>query len=111
MVRNHVQFELPSRSKRGFRPPASPGDGDGGLELPEHLEKCVPWWKSVRLLQGPCFWAALAVVATLLTILAVLSRLGWRPGPLGAVLMALGMVVLWRALMTAFAGWVLRNSK
>jgi hypothetical protein len=110
MVGKQLQHDLLGRSGNGCRPPASPSVVGAGPELPTHLEKFATWWHAVRLLRGPYFWAAIAVVVALLTVVVVLSWQGWRPGPLGTVLMALGMVILWRALMTAFAGWILRRS-
>lgn len=111
MVGKQLQLVLPSRKKSVLGPRASPSDGGADPELPTRLEKFAPWWNFVRRLRGRCFWAALAVVATMLTVMCVLSWQGWRPGPLGTILMALGMVILWRALMTAFSGWILRSSK
>ena len=111
MVGKQPLLDLPSRGKNGFSPPTSPRDVGGDLEVKRHLEKFAPWLKVVRLLRGTFFWAALALIGALLTVVAVLSWQGWQPGPLGSILTALGMMVFWIALMTAFAGWMLRSSK
>lgn len=77
-------------------------------QVTESWEQWAPWLRVVRWLEGPLFVAAIAVVTGLCITVGTLSWCGWEPGAVGESVLAMGFVVFWAALMTAFAGWLLR---
>ena len=78
-------------------------------EFAKKLEKLAPWLKVTRLLRGPLFWLSMAAISVSVFAVVLLSFLGCVPGPLGRIVMAVWMVGFWVAIMTAFAGWLLRT--
>jgi len=80
-------------------------------DFPEHLKQLAPWLKFIGLLRGPLFWISIAAIGVSVFAVALLSFLEWVPGRLGRIVMAVGMILFWAAIMTAFAGWILRSEK
>lgn len=87
------------------------GHSANDRDVPKHLERIASWLKVIRLLRGPLFWISVATVVVSVFAVALLSFFGWVPGSLGRIVMAVWMIFFWAAMMTAFAGWVLRSEK
>jgi ABC-type phosphate transport system auxiliary subunit len=77
----------------------------GDREFLEQLERLAPWLKFIRLLRGPWYWISIAAISVSVFAVMLLSLLGWVPGRLGRILMDVGMVFSWAAMMIASAGW------
>ena len=81
------------------------------LDFPEHLGQWARWLRIIRLLRGPLFWISIAAICASACAMVLLSFLGWAPDSLGRTVMATWMIFFWAAMMTAFAGWILRSEK
>lgn len=80
-----------------------------GRAFPEHFERLIPSLNVFHVLRGPLFRISIAFVGVSVIAVTPSSLMGLVPNALGHIVAAVWMVLFWAAMITAFAGRIVRS--